>query len=170
MAILELQHLINLIKGKKFPKNKALAYDCLPTSILKLNVKDFPEQQEEFKEIRLKHLITHFLNWKKNYPHPAQISRLIVFNKDPFQKPNISNLRPISAISPIRRALETPLKNALELITKKTLDKSQTGFVSKLGTEVNLLRITLTWKDISNKKKKQKFRRLSLHRFEECVR
>ena len=59
-------------------------------------------------------------------------------NKVKREPQQLSQIRPITAISAIRKAIEFVLKDRLELAMRKSIDKAQTGFVPGLGTEVNL--------------------------------
>ena len=95
---LDTNDLLNRLEKIKHPKNKALAYDCLPSHIFnELRIPDSNSRQ--ILQVLLEDLIT------AKTLHPAMIGRLIQLNKSLGQQ-KIDNIRPITAISPLRRALE----------------------------------------------------------------
>ena len=69
------------------------------------------------------------------------IGRLIQINKSPSEIPHIDKIRPITVLSPLRRALELTLKQKLIRIIKNNINKEQTGFIPQLSTDINLFRL-----------------------------
>jgi hypothetical protein len=66
--------------------------------------------------------------------------RLIVINKVHPRTPTIQDLRPITALSPIRKFLELQIERKIKKFMNQNLHKSQTGFMQNLGTDINLMR------------------------------
>jgi hypothetical protein len=66
--------------------------------------------------------------------------RMILINKAHPKIPTINEMRPIVSISPIRKLMEMQLLPKLKNYINKEIKKSQTGFVEKLGTNINLFR------------------------------
>ena len=73
------------------------------------------------------------------------IGRLICINKGKNLIQDINKIRPITTISPLRKSLELYIKNNLDLTSKQTLNKAQTGFIPRLGTEINIWRLANAW-------------------------
>ena len=81
-------------------KFKALANDLIPDCVLgKYDSKALEEKRLEFVKSRLEKT-----NSQEFFRH--MVGRPIILNKKPGQAPTTGSVRPITAISPIRKALE----------------------------------------------------------------
>ena len=79
---------------------KALAHDLIPDCVLGKYESDALEKKRlEFFKSRLDKT-----NTQEFFRH--MVGRLIILNKKPGQPPTTGSVRPITAISPIRKALE----------------------------------------------------------------
>ena len=69
------------------------------------------------------------------------IGRLVLLNKVHPKTPTINDIRPITVLSPVRKFLELHILKKLQKHCAEKINKAQTGFIAKLGTDINLLRI-----------------------------
>ena len=67
--------------------------------------------------------------------------RLILLNKAHPKIPLPTEMRPIIALSPLLKLLEIRFKPKLDLYLNNRLTRTQTGFVQKCGTQINILRV-----------------------------
>ena len=74
--------------------------------------------------------------------------RLVLINKVYPKIPTVEELRPITICSPIRKFLEANLVQKLKTHLRKNIEKSQIGFITKLGTDVNLKRYADNYEEI----------------------
>ena len=70
----------------------------------------------------------------------SMTSRLIPLNKVYPEVPNRKQMRPILVCSPLQKLLEARFLPKLQNYLTKSLVTSQTGFVPKMGTQVNMYR------------------------------
>jgi len=114
---------------------KALAHDLIPDCILgKYESETLEKKRLEFVKSRLEKT-----NSQEFFKH--MVGRLIILNKKPGQPPTTGSVRPITAISPIRKALEYNALSELQQVMLERIHCGQTGFIKDMGCQVNLLRI-----------------------------
>lgn len=68
----------------------------------------------------------------------SMTSRLVPLNKVYPEVPNRKQMRPILVCSPLQKLLEARFLPKLQNYLTKSLVISQTGFVPKMGTQVNM--------------------------------
>jgi len=68
-------------------------------------------------------------------------ARLIPLNKVWPKIPGINDFRPIIVLSAIFKFLELRFLPKLQCYLSQKMDKCQTGFVPKLGTQINILEL-----------------------------
>ena len=123
----------------KFSTGKAIAYDGL-SDIIFSNKKD--EGMQTRAEITAKKLRNLWRIPFHKYSHTEEIwdTRLIPLNKVFPNAPSRKDLRPIAVQSPLVKLLEGRFLHKLQDYLNRKLDRSQTGFIQKMGIQVNLTR------------------------------
>lgn len=123
---------------------KALSIDLIPDSIL------VPKQHQSTAELLRVWTIQSLLN---NINHPEffrkhMTGRVIFLNKVFPKTPTVDDLRTITILSPIRKVVEYQILTKLQNFLYTRTSKSQTGFITGLGTDVNLLRYNLNYEKL----------------------
>jgi len=156
-SIKVLEHLCEIFQGTKFSKDdiliprkafpgfkldpgtvmkgtdKALSADLIPNSA-------FKKPCDPMVICLLNAWFATFisdLSSSKSIP-TSLIGRIFLLNKCSPSIPSLSQLRPITILSPFRSMLEEGLFEKLKKFCQSGIGKSQTGFQTGLGTEVNL--------------------------------
>ena len=112
-------------------RDKAISIDLIPHSLLNSKTEMHKLQNNWTKEL-LNQLSTG------NQLPTSFIGRLFFLNKIHPLIPNLSQLRPITILSPLRTAIEEIILGKIKYFCQHKIHKSQTGFQPFLGTEVNL--------------------------------
>ena len=119
--------------------NKAIAFDGCSDLIF--------SHKRNGKNVSLQSLTIKKLNdlWKTRLDELAEMentwdTRLVPLNKVFPQIPTRTQLRPIVVQSPLVKLLESRFLSKLQEYCTFKLDRSQTGFVPGLGTQVNITR------------------------------
>ena len=128
---------INLINP-----DKAISFDYLPGKFL--NIINKILNKEEY--MRFIYKLTDFYNELINndeIPEEIITSRLFCLNKVASEPGKLDNIRPIAIFGPLFKIMEKCiLEHLMNFINRnKILSKKQTGFIPKLGCEVNLARL-----------------------------
>ena len=111
---------------------KGMGMDCIPDVILQL---PFP---------RLKNKLRQFVNAvfrDRKIPAPFDCARLHLLNKLKSGIPGLDDLRPIMITSPLVKLVESIALTELKSKLEPAITAAQTGFISKLGTHVHILRL-----------------------------
>ena len=120
---------------------KGMGMDCIPDTILQLPVP------------RLKDKLRQFVNTvfrERNIPAPFNCARLHLLNKLKSGIPGLDDLRPIMITSPLVKLIESIALTELKSKLEPAITVAQTGFISKLGTQVHILRLLGRIIDIRN--------------------
>jgi hypothetical protein len=122
-------------------QGKGLGTDCIPDIILQLPVPELREKLRQFIdtvfEIRM-------------IPAPFNCARLHLLNKLKAGVPTLEDLRPIMITSPLIKLIEAIALKELKSKLEPSITAAQTGFISKLGTQVHILRLLGRIKDIQS--------------------
>ena len=129
--------------------NKAISFDYIPGKIF-----DILKQNKE-KYYDFIYSFTKFLNkflYYEKWPEEILTSRLFCINKVASIPGTLDNIRPIAIFGPIFKILEKCILEKLILIINNNniLCKNQTGFIPKLGCEINLARLKQKVYDVMN--------------------
>ena len=139
--VYHLHDLINELSG-----SKAVASDFIEDETLFNGIANLPYVPHIFSNIWNDKLNSKIM---KSY----LTGRLIPINKVAPLTPNIDEIRPIIALSPIVKILEARFKSKLDNYQVTRLMVSQTGFVKNCGTQVNLVRLIQRGINCKNNKK-----------------
>ena len=132
----------------KINPNKATSWDYIPNKIVSI----IKTKKDEY--MRVINDLTEFYNqlFNNNNKIPDKIitSRLFCLNKDASLPGNIDKIRPISIYGPLMKICEKVLLEHLMIFitNNKILNKKQTGFIPKLGCEINLARLKQRVNDV----------------------
>ena len=124
---------------EKFSTGKAIAYDGI-SDIL------FSSREDDKKQTNVGKTAKKLRNlWRvplHNYAVTQEMwdTRLIPLNKVFPNVPSRKDLRPIAVQSPLVKLLEGRFLQKLQEYLNFKLDRSQTGFIQKMGIHVNLTR------------------------------
>lgn len=102
-----------------FTKDKAISVDLI-SDVLIQKIKN--PWLEHNRQMVIKHIV-NFINEEKSFKKHL-IGRLILINKVHPKTPEITELRPIAVLSPIRKFLELQLTDTLQKYLKTQLIKS----------------------------------------------
>ena len=106
---------------------KALTHDLISDCVLgKYESETLEKNRLEFVKSRLDKT-----NTQEFFKH--MVRRLIILNKKPGQPPTTGSIRPITAISPIRKALEYNAISELQKVMQQRIHCGQTGFIKSMG-------------------------------------
>ena len=135
----------------KINTNKAVSFDYIPSNFINI-IKNKLNKNEFIKFINN---LTIFYNKLINYKElPEEIisSRLFCLNKVGNENGKLENIRPISIFGTLYKIMEKCINNRLLLVIEnnKILSKKQTGFIPKLGCEINLARLRQRVNDVLN--------------------
>ena len=124
---------------KLLSTNKAIAHDALSDILFKCNHGNETPSNIELAAKKLRNL------WRTNLDEledfgPSWDARLVPLNKIFPETPNRKQMRPIVIQSPLIKLLEARFLTKLQTYLTQKLDRSQTGFVKGMGTQVNLWR------------------------------
>ena len=116
--------------------NKGLGIDCIPDTIL----------QDNQPEVRRK--LVDFVNSlfkKSEIPIPYNCARLHLLNKLKSGVPSLEDLRPIMISSPIIKLIESIALKELKGKLEPQICSTQTRFITGLGTQTHILRLTFAF-------------------------
>ena len=134
------QDMENLLKT--LARNKAIAYDAASDILFD----DYVSYNSADETSNLQKTATKLRNiWRVNLDEVPNIddtwdARLVPLNKVFPQTPERNQLRPIIIQSPIVKIIEARFASKLHNYLETKLDRSQVGFVRKLGVQVNISR------------------------------
>jgi len=119
--------------------SKGLGIDCIPDTILQ---DDQPEVREKLVSF------VNLLFRKTEIPTPYNCARLHLLNKLKSGTPGLEDLRPIMISSSIIKLIESIALKDLKEKLESQICSTQTGFITRLGTQVHILRLVGKMKDI----------------------
>ena len=124
------------------PKNKAISFDLITDGLFEIvrNKKGDYTQDTLQRAASLRNLWDSSLINSQNFQLCLE-SRLIPLNKKFPLIPKVSEIRPIVVSSLLIKFLELRFSKKLRDYMVNQLERSQTGFVPEMGTEVNLIRL-----------------------------
>lgn len=117
-------------------QGKALSIDLIPDSIL---VPREGDAKTECWRVCTIYSILATINDPKLF-RKHMTGRIIFLNKVFPDTPTVDDLRTITILSPIRKVVEYQILTKLQDFLYTKTSKAQTGFITGLGTDVNLLR------------------------------
>ena len=137
-------------------KNKAISFDYIPGKIFDIINKN------KYYYFDFISSFTKFLNELINYrtfPEELITCRLFCLNKVASLPGKLENIRPIAIFGSIFKIMEKCILEKLMIFLNEnnTLCKNQTGFIPKLGCEVNLARLRQKVSDIINFNNEEKY-------------
>ena len=106
--------------------------DCIPDIILQSPNK------------RLRKMISEFVNKvfeQRRIPEPFNCARLHLLNKLKGGVPSLDDLRPIMFTSPLIKIIEAIALTELKEKLEPAIASAQVGYITKLGTQVQILRL-----------------------------
>ena len=126
----------------KINPNKATSWDYIPNKIISV-IKKLKNNDKMEVINNLTQFYNQLFNDNNTIPDKIITSRLFCLNKEASLPGNIDKIRPISIFGPLMKIGEKVLlEHLLNFITNnKILNKKQTGFIPKLGCEINLARL-----------------------------
>jgi hypothetical protein len=127
--------------SKAFCKNKALTFDGITDLMFNLHARCYRRTitcTECRKKIIFMKSVWSKDFWSSNSSNKNLISRLLPMNKKRGQIPTLKSYRPLIIASPLLKFLESRLKSKLKDFCNSKLEKSQTGFLDKCSTQINL--------------------------------
>ena len=132
----------------KINPNKATLWDYIPNKIISI----IKSKKDEYMNIinNLTEFYNQLFNSNNTIPNKIITSRLFCLNKDASSPGNIDKIRPISIFGPLMKICEKVLLEHLMIFitNNKILNKKQTGFIPKLGCEINLARLKQRVNDV----------------------
>ena len=134
----------------------------------KATCNDFDDDSSLFDFILAKKSSPYFTKlWYDNiinsrYFERHLTGRLIPLNKVHPSIPKPHEMRPIIAVSPLKKLLESRFKAKLDKYMEETMNKCQTDFVSGCGTHVNIIRLLEASLDFKNQNQRAA---ISFYRF-----
>ena len=130
LTIIELRQIVT-----RLSKKKALAEDFCEDSVLWENI---------LKDNKIAEYFTHL--WDSNNTNTEEFQRhltgrLVPLNKVHPEIPKPDEMRPIIALSPILKLVESRFREKLENYMTERMNPCQVGFVRECGTHVNIVRL-----------------------------
>ena len=121
-------------------KNKAISFDYIPGKIFDIINKN-KNYYFDFISSFTKYL-NELINYR-TFPEELITCRLFCLNKVASLPGKLENIRPIAIFGSIFKIMEKCILEKLMIFLNEnnTLCKNQTGFIPKLGCEVNLARL-----------------------------
>ena len=130
--------------------SKATSWDYIPGISIKGIILDHKEENTFYKNLAVYY--NQLMNDNEKIDEELICSRLLCLNKEASEPGNLENIRPISIFGPLVKIMEKViLVHLMKWITNnKIICKKQTGFIPRLGCEVNLARIRQRTYDVLN--------------------
>ncbi len=129
---------------KELSTNKAVAFDSLSDAIFKNNTIKIQKEEGNLANYQLTAKKLRNL-WRTNLDQLSGMdsswdARLVALNKVFPETPTRKQMRPIVVQRSLVKLLEARFLNKVQSYLTNRLDRSQTGFVDKMGIQVNLWR------------------------------
>lgn len=122
-------------------QGKGMGIDCIPDIILQLPLPELRKKLRQFVNIVFQQRVI---------PARFTCARLHLLNKLKAGVPTLDDLRPIMITSPMIKLIEAIALKELKSKLEPAITAAQTGFISKLGTHIHILRLLGRIKDIQD--------------------